>query len=112
MQSPKEVGRLWWKQLLYLLKEQDQIGSTYVGQKQQSHVHRIEGKLKLIREMVSTRATHNYLASTEMEWLGLVIKKFTGRIKAINSTIQPIIGVVKRVTIKTGSFTTLVHSTD
>ncbi|KAL0291758.1 UNVERIFIED_CONTAM: hypothetical protein Sradi_7014400 [Sesamum radiatum] len=40
---------------------------------------------KPISAMVDTGATHNYLASAEVERLGLVLEKGVGRVKAINS---------------------------
>ncbi|KAL0386193.1 UNVERIFIED_CONTAM: hypothetical protein Sradi_3013600 [Sesamum radiatum] len=52
---------------------------------------------KPIRAMVDTGATHNYLASAEVERLGLVLEKGVGRVKAINSATQPIAGVAKSV---------------
>ncbi|KAL0293482.1 UNVERIFIED_CONTAM: Transposon Tf2-12 polyprotein [Sesamum radiatum] len=55
---------------------------------------------KPIRAMVDTGATHNYLASAEVERLGLVLEKGVGRVKAINSAAQPIAGVAKSVLIK------------
>ncbi|KAL0408150.1 UNVERIFIED_CONTAM: Retrovirus-related Pol polyprotein from transposon opus [Sesamum radiatum] len=57
---------------------------------------------KPIRAMVDTGATHNYLASAEIERLGLVLEKGVGRVKAINSAAQSIVGVAKSVLIKTG----------
>lgn len=59
---------------------------------------------KPIRAMVDTGATHNYLSSSEVERLGLVLEKSTGRVKAINSAAQPIIGVAKGIVVKAGSF--------
>ncbi|KAL0378712.1 UNVERIFIED_CONTAM: hypothetical protein Sradi_3176700 [Sesamum radiatum] len=59
---------------------------------------------KPIRAMVDTGATHNYLASAEVERLGLVVEKGVGRVKAINSAAQPIAGVAKSVLIKVGLF--------
>ncbi|KAL2240220.1 UNVERIFIED_CONTAM: RNA-directed DNA polymerase [Sesamum indicum] len=59
---------------------------------------------KPIRAMIDTGATHNYLASTKVERLGLVLEKGVGRVKAINSTAQPIAGVAKSVLIKVGPF--------
>ncbi|KAL0434685.1 UNVERIFIED_CONTAM: Retrovirus-related Pol polyprotein from transposon gypsy [Sesamum radiatum] len=59
---------------------------------------------KPIRAMVDTGATHNYLASTEVERLRLVLEKGVGRVKAINSFAQPIAGVAKAVLIKVGPF--------
>ncbi|KAH6817610.1 hypothetical protein C2S51_001213 [Perilla frutescens var. frutescens] len=59
---------------------------------------------KPIRAMVDTGATHNYLASTEVERLGLVLEKGAGRVKAINSAAQPIAGVAKSVLIKVGPY--------
>ncbi|KAL0449443.1 UNVERIFIED_CONTAM: RNA-directed DNA polymerase [Sesamum latifolium] len=57
-----------------------------------------------IRAMIDTGATHNYLASAEVERLGLVLEKGVGRVKAINSAAQPIAGVAKSVLIKVGPF--------
>ncbi|KAH6787578.1 hypothetical protein C2S52_007130 [Perilla frutescens var. hirtella] len=59
---------------------------------------------KPIRAMVDTGATHNYLASTEVERLGLVLEKRVGRVKAINSAAQPIAEVAKSVLIKVGPY--------
>ncbi|KAL0319586.1 UNVERIFIED_CONTAM: hypothetical protein Sradi_5220100 [Sesamum radiatum] len=59
---------------------------------------------KPIRAMIDTGATHNYLASAKVERLGLVLKKGTGQVKAINSAAQPIAGVAKSVLIKVGPF--------
>ncbi|KAL0411015.1 UNVERIFIED_CONTAM: Retrovirus-related Pol polyprotein from transposon [Sesamum latifolium] len=59
---------------------------------------------KPIRAMIDTGATHNYLASAEVERLGLVLEKGVGRVKAINSAAQPIAGVAKSVLIKVGPF--------
>ncbi|KAL0292418.1 UNVERIFIED_CONTAM: hypothetical protein Sradi_6988900 [Sesamum radiatum] len=57
-----------------------------------------------IRAMIDTGGTHNYLTSTEIERLGLVLEKGVGRVKAINSAAQPIDGVAKSVLIKVGPF--------
>ncbi|KAL0456008.1 UNVERIFIED_CONTAM: hypothetical protein Slati_0940000 [Sesamum latifolium] len=59
---------------------------------------------KPIRAMIDTGATHNYLASAEVERLGLVLEKGVGRVKAINSAAQPIAGVAKSVLIKVGAY--------
>ncbi|KAL0462642.1 UNVERIFIED_CONTAM: hypothetical protein Slati_0151800 [Sesamum latifolium] len=59
---------------------------------------------KPIRAMVDTKATHNYLASTKVERLGLVLEKGVGRVNAINLAAQPIVGVAKCVLIKVGPF--------
>ncbi|KAL2245999.1 UNVERIFIED_CONTAM: Retrovirus-related Pol polyprotein from transposon [Sesamum indicum] len=59
---------------------------------------------KLIRAMIDTRASHNYLASAEVARLGLVLEKGVGRVKAINSAAQPIAGVAKSVLIKVGAY--------
>ncbi|KAL2247933.1 UNVERIFIED_CONTAM: Transposon Tf2-11 polyprotein [Sesamum indicum] len=40
---------------------------------------------KPIRAMIDTGASHNYLASAEVERLGFVLEKGVGRVKAINS---------------------------
>ncbi|KAL0449382.1 UNVERIFIED_CONTAM: hypothetical protein Slati_1494600 [Sesamum latifolium] len=59
---------------------------------------------KIIRAMIDTGATHNYLASAEVERLGLVLEKGVGRVKAINSAAQLIAGVAKSMLIKVGPF--------
>ncbi|KAL0416167.1 UNVERIFIED_CONTAM: hypothetical protein Slati_3448600 [Sesamum latifolium] len=59
---------------------------------------------KPIRTMIDIGATHNYLASAEVERLGLVLEKGVGRVKAINSAAQPIAGVAKSVLIKVCPF--------
>ncbi|XP_022857861.1 uncharacterized protein LOC111378821, partial [Olea europaea var. sylvestris] len=50
--------------------------------------------------MVDTGATHNYVACTEVERLGLVLEKGSEKVKTINSTAQPIAGVAKSMLIK------------
>ncbi|KAL0355948.1 UNVERIFIED_CONTAM: RNA-directed DNA polymerase [Sesamum radiatum] len=50
--------------------------------------------------MIDTAATHSYLASAEVERLGLVLEKEVTQVKAINSAAQPIAGVAKSVLIK------------
>ncbi|KAL0415947.1 UNVERIFIED_CONTAM: Transposon Tf2-12 polyprotein [Sesamum latifolium] len=59
---------------------------------------------KPIRAMVDTGATHNYLASAEVERLGLMLENGVGRVKAINLAAQSIAGVAKSVLIKVGPF--------
>ncbi|KAK4409344.1 hypothetical protein Sango_0007400 [Sesamum angolense] len=59
---------------------------------------------KPIRAMIDTGATHNYLASAEVERPGLVLEKGVGRVKMINSAAQPIAGVAKSVLIKVDAF--------
>ncbi|KAK2996107.1 hypothetical protein RJ639_029454 [Escallonia herrerae] len=59
---------------------------------------------KAIRAMVDTGATHNYISSTEVERLGLTLKKGCGRVKAINSAAQPVAGIARSVLIKIGPY--------
>ncbi|KAL0463296.1 UNVERIFIED_CONTAM: Retrovirus-related Pol polyprotein from transposon [Sesamum latifolium] len=59
---------------------------------------------KTIRAMIDTGATHNYLASAEVERLRFVLEKGVGRVKAINSDAQPIAGVAKSVLINVGAY--------
>ncbi|KAL2523580.1 Uncharacterized protein Adt_08634 [Abeliophyllum distichum] len=59
---------------------------------------------KLIKVMVDTGATHNYLASSELECIGLVLEKGNGKVKAINLVAQPIVEVAKSTLIKVGPF--------
>ncbi|KAL0371756.1 UNVERIFIED_CONTAM: Retrovirus-related Pol polyprotein from transposon [Sesamum calycinum] len=59
---------------------------------------------KPISAMIDVGATHNYLASAEVERLGLVLVKGVGQVKAINSAAQPFVGVAKSVLIKMGHF--------
>ncbi|XP_022844158.1 uncharacterized protein LOC111367484 [Olea europaea var. sylvestris] len=59
---------------------------------------------KSIRAMVDSGATHNYLACTEIERLGLVPEKGSGKVKAANSIAQQIAGVAKSMLIKAGPF--------
>ncbi|XP_060196336.1 uncharacterized protein LOC132625764 [Lycium barbarum] len=62
---------------------------------------RVNGKP--VRAMVDTGATHNYLASTEVEYFGLVVEKGRGRVKAINSPAIPVGGASKGVPFKLSS---------
>ncbi|KAK2994549.1 hypothetical protein RJ640_012548 [Escallonia rubra] len=59
---------------------------------------------KAIRTMVDTRATHNFISSTEVERLGLTLEKGYGRVKAINSAAQPVSGITRSVLIKIGPY--------
>jgi hypothetical protein len=49
---------------------------------------RVNGKP--IRALIDTGATHNFVAGTEVERLGLSLEKDDSRIKAVNSAAQPI----------------------
>ncbi|KAK4382077.1 hypothetical protein Sango_2907900 [Sesamum angolense] len=71
-----------------------------------SEEERVDVKIhgKPVRAIIDTGATHNYLASAEVERLGLVLEKGVARVKAINSAAQPIAGVAKSVLIKVGPF--------
>ncbi|XP_070041432.1 uncharacterized protein [Nicotiana tomentosiformis] len=55
---------------------------------------------KPIWAMIDTGTTHNYLASTQVECLGLVVGKGRGHIKVINSPPQPVGGISKGVPVK------------
>ncbi|XP_070048867.1 uncharacterized protein [Nicotiana tomentosiformis] len=59
---------------------------------------------KPIRAMIDTSATHNYLASTQVERLGLVVGKGRGRVKAINSPPELVGGIAKGVPVKLGPY--------
>ncbi|KAK2987589.1 hypothetical protein RJ640_027890 [Escallonia rubra] len=59
---------------------------------------------KAIRAMVDTRATPNYISSTEVERLGLTLEKGCRRVKAINSAAQPVAGIARSVSIKVGLY--------
>ncbi|XP_070005929.1 uncharacterized protein [Nicotiana sylvestris] len=59
---------------------------------------------KPIRAMIDTGATHNYLASTQVKRLGLVVGKGRGSFKAINSPPQPVGWIVKEVPVKLGPY--------
>nr|XP_009766479.1 PREDICTED: uncharacterized protein LOC104217845 [Nicotiana sylvestris] len=59
---------------------------------------------KPIQAMMDTGATHNYLASTQVERLGLIVGKCRGRVKASNSPPQPVGGIAKEVPVKLGPY--------
>ncbi|KAL2240752.1 UNVERIFIED_CONTAM: hypothetical protein Sindi_0716400 [Sesamum indicum] len=59
---------------------------------------------KPIHAMIDIGAFHNHLASAKVARLGLVLEKGVGRVKAINSATQPIVGVAKFVMIKVGAY--------
>ncbi|XP_060181990.1 uncharacterized protein LOC132611597 [Lycium barbarum] len=63
---------------------------------------RVNGKP--IKAMIDTGAMHNYLATTEVERLGLVVRKGKGRVKAINSPPQLVGGIAKGVPVKMGPY--------
>ncbi|XP_075092690.1 uncharacterized protein LOC107763230 [Nicotiana tabacum] len=57
-----------------------------------------------IRALIDTGASHNYLASTQVQRLGLAVQKCKGRVKAINSPSQQVSGIAKEVPIKLGPY--------
>lgn len=83
-------------------KGKDEIGKAQNGKGLMYLDVKINGKP--IRAMVDTGATHNYLASTEVERLGLVLEKGVGRVKAINSAAQPVAGLARSVPIRVGPY--------
>ncbi|XP_020105553.1 uncharacterized protein LOC109722077 [Ananas comosus] len=60
---------------------------------------------KTTRVMVDTGATHNFIATGEVERLGLTLRMDGSRMKAVNSKAQPIAGLAKEVPISIGSWT-------
>ena len=84
------------------LKEGAEIGRSPQGKGLMYVDIKINGKP--IRAMVDIGATHNYLASTEVERLGLILEKGVGRVKAINSDAQPVAGMAKYVLVKVGPY--------
>ncbi|KAA0051473.1 gag-asp_proteas domain-containing protein [Cucumis melo var. makuwa] len=54
--------------------------------------------------MVDSGATHNFITEPEARRLRLRWKKDSGRMKAVNSIALPIVGLVKRTTIKLGGW--------
>ncbi|XP_075083628.1 uncharacterized protein LOC142167363 [Nicotiana tabacum] len=58
----------------------------------------------LNRAMIDMGATYKYLASTQVERLGLVLGKGGGHIKAINSQPQLVGGISKEVPVKLGIY--------
>ena len=54
--------------------------------------------------MVDSGATHNFITVAEARRLNLHWKKDTGKMKAVNSTALPVVGVVKRAVIQLGGW--------
>ncbi|TYK08452.1 uncharacterized protein E5676_scaffold654G00680 [Cucumis melo var. makuwa] len=54
--------------------------------------------------MVDSGATHNFITEAEAKRLRLRWEKDSGRMKAVNSIALPIVGLVKRMTIKLGGW--------
>nr|XP_016483774.1 PREDICTED: uncharacterized protein LOC107804407 [Nicotiana tabacum] len=76
---------------------------------------------KPLHALIDTGATHNCLASTQVERLGLVVQKSKGRVKAINSPPQTLGGTTTNVPVKLGPYkgsidlcfgSTLSHNSD
>ena len=62
----------------------------------------VEVNRRLIHMLVDTRATHNYLASPEVERLGLILEEGIGQVKVVNSAAEPIVGLIHVVEIDLG----------
>ncbi|XP_022899436.1 uncharacterized protein LOC111412751 [Olea europaea var. sylvestris] len=99
--------------LSYRVAEKDDVPLKEIKMEEaKARIYRAKGLMyidvkingKPIRAIAGTGATHNYLACTEVERLGLVLEKGSGKVKAINSTAQPIAGVAKSMLIKVGPF--------
>ncbi|XP_074297249.1 uncharacterized protein LOC141627954 [Silene latifolia] len=56
------------------------------------------------RSMIDTGASHNFVTPDEAKRLGMEINREGGRMKAVNSSAQPIQGVAKDVVIKMGEW--------
>lgn len=54
--------------------------------------------------MVDTGGTHNFVSKTEARKLGLKIEKDIGRMKAVNSSPLPTVGVSRIAQVKLGSW--------
>ncbi|KAA0060139.1 uncharacterized protein E6C27_scaffold39G00600 [Cucumis melo var. makuwa] len=54
--------------------------------------------------MVDSGATHNFITEAEAKRLRLRWEKDSGRMKVVNSIVLPIVGLVKRTTIKLGGW--------
>jgi hypothetical protein len=86
-------------------KEQDVVKKS-CGKSSTTSLMFVDVKVngKSIRALVDTGATHNFIAGTEVERLGLSLEKETSRIKAVNSAAQPIYGIAKSVPLKVSTW--------
>ncbi|KAL2532722.1 Retrovirus-related Pol polyprotein from transposon 17.6 [Abeliophyllum distichum] len=95
--------------ILHQVIEKDEVSQKKVEKEEpKSRVCKAKGFMyidvkinrKPIKAMVDIGAIHNYLASLEVERLGLVLEKSSGNNKVINSVAQRTTGINKSVLIK------------
>ena len=54
--------------------------------------------------MLDTRASHNFMAEDEARRLGLPLKQSQGSLKTVNAAPQPLLGMVKNVSLVVGTW--------
>lgn len=61
-------------------------------------------RVKSVKAMIGTGATHNFITNNKAKWLGLIVKKDQRKLKAVNSKALAISRIAKLARCKMGPY--------